>query len=83
MNETANIFFPIVNDDYLGPLPKNWERAETEQGEVYFIDHNTGSSHWLDPRLSKFQKKALEECGDDELPFGWDVVRSRLNFVLL
>ncbi|XP_063696642.1 membrane-associated guanylate kinase, WW and PDZ domain-containing protein 1 isoform X2 [Culicoides brevitarsis] len=62
------------NDDHLGPLPNNWEKAQTEQGEIYFIDHNTGSSHWLDPRLSKFQKRTLEDCGDDELPFGWDVV---------
>lgn len=60
-------------------MPKNWERAETEQGETYFIDHNTGSSHWLDPRLSRFQKKSLEDCGDDELPFGWDVVSKELN----
>uniref|UniRef100_A0A336JYE8 CSON007412 protein n=1 Tax=Culicoides sonorensis TaxID=179676 RepID=A0A336JYE8_CULSO len=64
----------LYNDDSLGPLPPNWERAQTENGEVYFIDHNTGSSSWLDPRLSKFQKKSLEDCGDDELPFGWDIV---------
>lgn len=36
--------------------------------------HNTGTSHWLDPRLSKFQKKALEDCLDDELPYGWEKI---------
>lgn len=36
--------------------------------------HNTGTSHWLDPRLSKFQKKSLEDCLDDELPYGWEKI---------
>jgi len=34
--------------------------------------HNTGTSHWLDPRLSRVQKTALEDCADNELPFGWE-----------
>lgn len=58
----------------LGPLPPKWEKAYTESGEVYFIDHSTGTSHWLDPRLSKFQKKSLEDCMDDELPYGWEKI---------
>lgn len=60
------------DDDELGPLPMNWEKAVTENGEIYFIDHSTGQSHWLDPRLRNFQKKSLEECEDDELPYGWE-----------
>lgn len=39
-----------------------------------FNSHNTGTSHWLDPRLSKFQKKSLEDCMDDELPYGWEKI---------
>ncbi|KAG8271540.1 Membrane-associated guanylate kinase, WW and PDZ domain-containing protein 3 [Homalodisca vitripennis] len=61
---------PLLLD--LGPLPPKWEKAYTEKGEVYFIDHNSSTSHWLDPRLSKFQKKSLEDCTDDELPYGWE-----------
>ncbi|XP_044741559.1 membrane-associated guanylate kinase, WW and PDZ domain-containing protein 1 isoform X2 [Chrysoperla carnea] len=61
-------------DGDLGPLPPKWEKAYTENGEVYFIDHSTGTSHWLDPRLSKFQKKSLEDCLDDELPYGWEKI---------
>ncbi|KAK4872147.1 hypothetical protein RN001_016271 [Aquatica leii] len=66
----------ITNDDLdsLGPLPSKWEKAYTDNGEVYFIDHSTGTSHWLDPRLSKFQKKSLEDCLDDELPYGWEKI---------
>ncbi|KAI8122502.1 WW and PDZ domain-containing protein 1, Membrane-associated guanylate kinase, partial [Lucilia cuprina] len=64
--------------DGLGPLPPKWETAYTERGELYFIDHNTGTSHWLDPRLSKYQKKSLEECGEDELPYGWEKIEDSL-----
>ena len=58
--------------DPLGPLPPNWEKAYTDKGEPYFIDHNSGTSHWLDPRLSRVKKKRPEDCSDDELPFGWE-----------
>lgn len=63
-----------LSEAELGPLPANWEKAYTERGEVYFIDHNTGTSQWLDPRLSKIQKKSLEECAEDELPYGWEKI---------
>lgn len=42
------------------------------------FSHNTGTSHWLDPRLSKYQKKSLEECGEDELPYGWEKIEDSL-----
>ncbi|XP_012151608.1 membrane-associated guanylate kinase, WW and PDZ domain-containing protein 1 isoform X2 [Megachile rotundata] len=67
-----------ATEDQLGPLPPNWEKAYTDTGEIYFIDHNTGTSHWLDPRLSKFQKRSLEECLDDELPYGWEKIDDTL-----
>ncbi|XP_063370154.1 uncharacterized protein LOC134658400 [Cydia amplana] len=62
-------------DEYnLGPLPPMWEKAFTPSGEAYFIDHNTGTSHWLDPRLARVRKHSLGECGEDELPYGWERV---------
>ncbi|XP_022914800.1 membrane-associated guanylate kinase, WW and PDZ domain-containing protein 1 [Onthophagus taurus] len=73
VKENYNQSNPAI-DDSLGPLPPKWEKAYTESGEVYFIDHSTGTSHWLDPRLSKFQKKCLEDCLDDELPYGWEKI---------
>ncbi|CAL2040458.1 unnamed protein product [Caenorhabditis brenneri] len=42
-----------------GLLPPNWETAYTENGDKYFIDHNTGTTTWDDPR---------------ELPAGWEQV---------
>ena len=32
----------------------------------------SGTSHWLDPRLSRVQKQRPEDCDEDELPFGWE-----------
>ncbi|XP_026094827.1 membrane-associated guanylate kinase, WW and PDZ domain-containing protein 2-like isoform X2 [Carassius auratus] len=55
------------DNEELGPLPDNWEMAYTEKGEVYFIDHNTKTTSWLDPRLAK-KAKPPEECEEDEKP---------------
>ncbi|XP_051974424.1 membrane-associated guanylate kinase, WW and PDZ domain-containing protein 2-like [Xyrauchen texanus] len=63
---------PDENDD-MGPLPDNWEMAYTEKGEVYFIDHNTKTTSWLDPRLAK-KAKPPEECKENELPYGWEKI---------
>ncbi|TNN39996.1 Membrane-associated guanylate kinase, WW and PDZ domain-containing protein 1 [Liparis tanakae] len=52
-------------EDPLGTLPDNWEMAFTESGEVYFIDHNTKTTSWIDPRCLEKPQKPLEECEDD------------------
>ncbi|XP_035402543.1 membrane-associated guanylate kinase, WW and PDZ domain-containing protein 1 isoform X14 [Cygnus atratus] len=80
-------YLPPSAEDTLGPLPENWEMAYTENGEVYFIDHNTKTTSWLDPRCLNKQQKPLEECEDDEegvhteeldseleLPAGWEKI---------
>uniref|UniRef100_A0A8C1PEB6 Membrane-associated guanylate kinase, WW and PDZ domain-containing protein 1 n=1 Tax=Cyprinus carpio TaxID=7962 RepID=A0A8C1PEB6_CYPCA len=63
----------LDENDELGPLPDNWEMAYTEKGEVYFIDHNTKTTSWLDPRLAK-KAKPPEECKENELPYGWEKI---------
>ncbi|XP_056660364.1 membrane-associated guanylate kinase, WW and PDZ domain-containing protein 1 isoform X16 [Monodelphis domestica] len=79
-------YLPLCAEENLGPLPENWEMAYTENGEVYFIDHNTKTTSWLDPRCLTKQQKPLEECEDDEgvhteeldseleLPAGWEKI---------
>lgn len=37
----------------LGPLPDGWEQARTPEGEVYFINHQTRTTSWFDPRIRK------------------------------
>uniref|UniRef100_A0A8C2DLT0 Membrane-associated guanylate kinase, WW and PDZ domain-containing protein 1 n=1 Tax=Cyprinus carpio TaxID=7962 RepID=A0A8C2DLT0_CYPCA len=72
-----------TEEDPLGPLPENWEMAYTENGEVYFIDHNTKTTSWIDPRCLDKPQKPLEECEDDgmkmclsfcHLPTGWEKI---------
>ncbi|XP_038147152.1 membrane-associated guanylate kinase, WW and PDZ domain-containing protein 3-like isoform X1 [Cyprinodon tularosa] len=63
----------LPRDDSLEPLPYNWEMAYTETGMVYFIDHNTKTTTWLDPRLAK-KAKPPEKCEDGELPYGWEEI---------
>ncbi|XP_078500560.1 membrane-associated guanylate kinase, WW and PDZ domain-containing protein 3 isoform X2 [Lissotriton helveticus] len=63
----------LTRDDNLEPLPKNWEMAYTDTGMIYFIDHNTKTTTWLDPRLCK-KAKAPEDCEDGELPYGWEKI---------
>lgn len=45
---------PIVQQQtvtQLGPLPAGWEMRVTQSGRVYFVDHNTRTTTWDDPRL--------------------------------
>ncbi|XP_070611240.1 membrane-associated guanylate kinase, WW and PDZ domain-containing protein 2 isoform X6 [Erythrolamprus reginae] len=63
----------LEENDELGSLPDNWEMAYTEKGEVYFIDHNSKTTSWLDPRLAK-KAKPPEECKENELPYGWEKI---------
>uniref|UniRef100_A0A8C7TWQ4 Membrane-associated guanylate kinase, WW and PDZ domain-containing protein 1 n=1 Tax=Oncorhynchus mykiss TaxID=8022 RepID=A0A8C7TWQ4_ONCMY len=70
---------PPTEEDPLGPLTDNWEMAYTENGELYFIDHNTKTTSWIDPRCLDKPPKPLEECEDDgtsttELPTGWEKI---------
>ncbi|KAJ8925495.1 hypothetical protein NQ315_009333 [Exocentrus adspersus] len=49
---------PVVNkrpDDDLGPLPEGWEERVHTDGRIFFIDHNTRTTQWEDPRLSNPQ----------------------------
>uniref|UniRef100_I3KIK5 Membrane-associated guanylate kinase, WW and PDZ domain-containing protein 3 n=1 Tax=Oreochromis niloticus TaxID=8128 RepID=I3KIK5_ORENI len=62
-----------TEDESQEPLPKNWEMAYTETGMVYFIDHNSKTTTWLDPRLAK-KAKPPEKCDEGELPYGWEKI---------
>jgi E3 ubiquitin-protein ligase NEDD4 len=36
---------------HLGPLPSGWEMRLTSTSRIYFVDHNTKTTTWDDPRL--------------------------------
>lgn len=41
----------------LGPLPEGWEQSSTPEGEIYFINHQTRTTSWFDPRIREFLHK--------------------------
>lgn len=46
----------VRNDlDQLGPLPEGWEERVHTDGRIFFIDHNTRTTQWEDPRMSNPQ----------------------------
>ncbi|GAA6095941.1 membrane-associated guanylate kinase, WW and PDZ domain-containing protein 3a isoform X1 [Tachysurus ichikawai] len=63
----------LPGDESQETLPKNWEMAFTETGMVYFIDHNTKTTTWLDPRMAKKAKPPVK-CDTGELPYGWEKI---------
>ncbi|XP_051884693.1 NEDD4-like E3 ubiquitin-protein ligase WWP2 isoform X2 [Pristis pectinata] len=38
-----------TDNDALGPLPAGWEKRQ-DNGRVYFVNHNTRTTQWEDPR---------------------------------
>ncbi|XP_075981805.1 E3 ubiquitin-protein ligase Nedd4 isoform X2 [Anticarsia gemmatalis] len=44
-----------VEADELGALPEGWEERVHTDGRIFFIDHNTRTTQWEDPRLSNPQ----------------------------
>ncbi|KAJ3056551.1 hypothetical protein HK097_006184 [Rhizophlyctis rosea] len=41
----------------LGPLPSGWEQRTTQEGHPYFVDHDTRTTTWIDPRRAQQQNR--------------------------
>lgn len=41
------------------PLPEGWDVAQDFDGKMYFIDHNTRKTTWIDPRDRYVERKKL------------------------
>ncbi|EPQ55532.1 HECT-domain-containing protein [Gloeophyllum trabeum ATCC 11539] len=58
-------------------LPDGWEERRTPEGRPYFVDHNTRSTTWLDPRRSTLPSRltAAATSGTNlgPLPSGWEM----------
>lgn len=54
----------LSHDSDEPPLPPGWTLDRTEQGQKYYIDHNTNTTHWAHP------------LNTDSLPAGWERVTS-------
>ncbi|XP_039606980.1 protein WWC2-like [Polypterus senegalus] len=54
------------------PLPDGWEEARDYDGKVFYIDHNTKQTSWIDPRDRLTKPLSFADCVGDELPWGWE-----------
>ncbi|KAI9188211.1 hypothetical protein H9P43_002602 [Blastocladiella emersonii ATCC 22665] len=65
-----------------GPLPAGWESRMTPEGRVYYVDHNTRTTTWVDPRRQQtvrmynsssttIQQQSVSQLGP--LPSGWEM----------
>ncbi|PLW08971.1 hypothetical protein PCANC_07257 [Puccinia coronata f. sp. avenae] len=65
-----------------GPLPAGWEQRFTPEGRPYFVDHNTRTTTWVDPRRQQLLRvmgpngnnvkpQAVSQLGP--LPSGWEM----------
>lgn len=68
-----------------GELPAGWEQRNTPEGRSYFVDHNTRTTTWVDPRRQQYirmygqnaangttiQQQPVSQLGP--LPSGWEM----------
>ncbi|XP_078543198.1 NEDD4-like E3 ubiquitin-protein ligase WWP1 isoform X1 [Lissotriton helveticus] len=59
-----------AENDPLGPLPPGWERRVDSNDRVYFVNHNTKTTQWEDPRTQGLPN-------EDPLPEGWEIRYTR------
>lgn len=52
MPNQAVASLPKKPEDELSPLPEGSEERMHTDGRTFFIDHNTRTTQWEDPRLS-------------------------------
>lgn len=69
-----------------GPLPAGWEQRLTPEGRPYYVDHNTRSTTWVDPRRQQFVRMSDPRSSTNQvavhqqpvsqlgaLPSGWEM----------
>ncbi|XP_061429117.1 NEDD4-like E3 ubiquitin-protein ligase WWP1 [Lethenteron reissneri] len=55
-----------AENDPLGALPGGWEKRVEQNGRVYFVNHNTRTTQWEDPRTQGI-------VNEEPLPEGWEM----------
>lgn len=54
------------------PLPEGWDFGRDYDGKIYFIDHNSKKTTWIDPRDRYTKPQSFADCIGNELPLGWE-----------
>ncbi len=69
-----------------GELPAGWEQRHTPEGRSYYVDHNTRTTTWVDPRRQQYIRMYGQNAGANNasiqtqpvsqlgaLPSGWEM----------
>ncbi|PAA94176.1 hypothetical protein BOX15_Mlig025483g1, partial [Macrostomum lignano] len=68
LDATVKSEFPLQQLMEVCPLPTGWEMAYSDnEAKIYFVDHNSKSTSWLDPRIPS------------ELQSGWGHTAEEIN----
>ncbi|XP_057670637.1 protein kibra isoform X1 [Diorhabda carinulata] len=54
------------------PLPDGWDFGQDYDGKIYFIDHISKKTTWIDPRDRYTKPQTFADCIGNELPLGWE-----------
>ena len=61
------------------PLPEGWEERQTPDGRPYFVDHNSRTTTWVDPRIANAPRSVFSSTTTQTalnlgpLPSGWEM----------
>ncbi|QUC20605.1 uncharacterized protein UV8b_04846 [Ustilaginoidea virens] len=85
VNANATVMHTGATSPGTGELPSGWEQRWTPEGRPYFVDHNTRTTTWVDPRRQQYirmyggqnnsngqiQQQPVSQLGP--LPSGWEM----------
>ncbi|KAL5614314.1 hypothetical protein BROUX41_004422 [Berkeleyomyces rouxiae] len=80
----GNVYMSGTTQAGSGELPAGWEERRTPEGRQYYVDHNTRTTTWVDPRRQQYirvynpqnngnnvQQQPVSQLGP--LPSGWEM----------
>ncbi|KAF5125156.1 E3 ubiquitin-protein ligase RSP5 [Metarhizium anisopliae] len=84
-NASTTVMHTGATSPGTGELPPGWEQRWTPEGRPYFVDHNTRTTTWVDPRRQQYirmyggqnntngqiQQQPVSQLGP--LPSGWEM----------
>ncbi|KAK3350156.1 hypothetical protein B0T25DRAFT_459009 [Lasiosphaeria hispida] len=84
-NSSGTVMHTGATSPGTGELPPGWEQRWTPEGRPYFVDHNTRTTTWVDPRRQQYirmyggqnnpngsiQQQPVSQLGP--LPSGWEM----------
>jgi len=74
LNRSSNSFNTLKNE----PLPPGWETKYDDDNRMYYVNHNTHKTSWIDPRDDSKKSKSFSGNRQNELPYGWEEINDKV-----